>query len=486
MWILFGIVYITCFLFLFLKKSKLFFNPVFWMVASATLVIGLYFSSGFEYVHPLKVSGLLYYLLIIGCFYLGFVSSKRIDVGRKKFLLKNHNVEKEKKGILAKANVCVWLDRRVSLLRKSISYNKLLSPIYKKMTSVTSQADYNSFFRGMNISVYFLVSIVGVLVFCIDFFIHNSLSSGDLHTEAVISTIGILGKICLLLGIVVWLCELAYSIQSNKQISWVGCLGAIIYFIPAVITSGRQTFIIFIIATISIFVYSLNVQKEYKYIKQFILIGIIAICLIVMFCVFVAITRQSVSNKAELFESMFNCKIPDDTERLFLKMGALGMFFCEIVSYYSHELPMFQVFFDNWDCYPMLGASQFQLISRNINPDSMFSYDTMWENLDIMSAEAGIYSHVWRTISADCIIDYGRVGGLIFMVILGFLAGWTYKKVIESNQMNYQILLSMINSGAFFSMQFSPLVEEYWYFPMMWIVIALPILNRVIKGVIKK
>lgn len=431
MWIVFGIAYLALILFCVYKKSKLFYHPVFWMTMAAVLVIGMYYSSGYVYNHPLKMSGLLYYLGVVGCFATGFFVSQK----------------------------------------------------WKKPTP---KADYNNFYLKMNKSIYFWITLVGAVVFLVDFFVHNSLASSDLHTNAVNSTIGILGKICLLFGIVVWLGEVAAAIQSDQKISIVGYISAAMYFIPAVLTSGRQSFIIFIIATVAIVFYSLNVNRNYQYLKHYLLIGMAVVGMMLTFCLYVAITRQSVGNKAELFEKMFNCSIPDNTEKIFIGMGAFGMLFCEIVSYYSHELPMFQVFLDHWDGYPMLGASQFQLISRNINQDSIYSFSAMWDKLDALSEQANVYSHVWRTISANCIIDYGIVGGLIFMIILGMLSGRVYAKVMADHSMNNQIMLAMVNSGAFFSMQFSPLVEGYWYFPMMWLLFAIPIMNYVLKGVIKK
>jgi hypothetical protein len=231
--------------------------------------------------------------------------------------------------------------------------------------------------------------------------------------------------------------------------------------------------------------YALNMKKDYRYLKYYLLLGVVAVGFMVAFCVYVATNREVVANKAALFEKMFNCVIPENTQKVFMGMGAIGMLFCEIVSYYSHELPMFQVFLDGWDSYPMLGASQFQLISTNIDQASKYSFSTMWEKLNYLSDEVSVYGHVWRTMSANCIIDFGIIGGLIFMVVLGILAGRVYAKAVENNSMKHQVMLAMINSGAFFSMQFSPLAEGYWYFPMLWLLFAIPVMNYVIKAIIK-
>lgn len=491
MWIVFGIIYIAIFVFLLCKKSKCFYNPVFWMTMSAVFVIGMYYTSGYAYKYPLRASGLLYYLGVIICFVIGYFGAQKFKlIGQGGLFSAQCNVLAEKTKAISnkvqETKCWKYLTDKFDFLIEKISGIKLYKYVSAKMSFVTEKKEFNRFYSGMNKRVYFLIAFVGGTIFLIDFCVHNTLFSDDLHTGAVMSSIGVLGKICLLLGIIIWLCDLADSVQNNKGLSVAGCCAAIMYFIPALLTSGRQSFILFIVATVAMFMYSLNVNKEYRYLKHFMLCGIIGVGLIVVFCVFVAITRQSVNNKAALFESMFNCVIPEATEKLFLGMGAVGMFFCEIISYYSHELPMFQVFLDNWDSYPMLGASQFQLISQNINQDSAYSFTTMWEKLDLMSENADVYSHVWRTISANCIIDYGIIGGLIFMVILGYLAGRVYKNVMENNRLNNQVMLAMVNAGAFFSMQFSPIVEGYWYFPILWLLIGLPVVNFVVKGVIKK
>lgn len=491
MWIIFGVIYIAFMMFLVCKKSKLLYNPAFWMIMAAVLIIGMYYTSGYVYNYPLRVSGLLYYLGVVSCFCVGFFfvvkgKSARSCSSTMKTVQLGLRIKEKIYNSVTKSKVYEWMRNKIYCVSNKLMRTKIYKYVYSKMYWVIENDGYNTFYGKMNRSIYFLITLIGAVVFLVDFFMHNSLASDNLHTGAVNSSIGVLGKICLLFGIVVWLGEVASSIQSNKKISLVGYISAGMYFIPAVLTSGRQSFIIFIVATISIVFYSLNVQKEYRYLKRYVLIGAIGVCAMMVFCVFVATTRQSVSNKAALFEYMFNCVIPEKTESLFLGMGAIGMLFCEIVSYYSHELPMFQVFFDNWNYQPMLGINQIPLISQNINQDSIYSYSTMWENLDRMSEQANVYSHVWRTMSANCITDFGRVGGLLFMIVLGVIVGVVYKSVLANNSMKNQIILAMMNAGAFFSMQFSPLVEGYWYFPMIWLLVAIPIMNYVIKGVIKK
>ncbi len=482
MWLIFLMVYVVSFLLLMWKKPKFFFNPVFWMVEAGVWVIGMYYTSGFVYNYPLRWNGLLYYLLVIILFCVGFFVGKKykIRIRNNKNVSKNCAVVTGIQNKIAANRYYKGISEKVKKTVEIVMEQKFVSTVCQELRQAKDM------FVVMNKKIYSLIVFLGAIIFLVDFMIRNIGNTQSLHTEAVLSKVGVLAKICLLLGIVVWLGELAYAVQNNKKPSIVGCLAAISYFIPALLTSGRQSFLIFIIATLAIFMYSLNQQKQYKYLKQLIFLGIAAVFVIVGFSVFVAMTRQVVYNKANLFERMFNCSIPEQTKKIFSLMGPIGMLLCEVISYYSHELPMFQVFLDNWNSAPMLGTSQFPLISTNISQNSMFSHTAMWDKLNIMSEEANVYAHVWRTISADCIIDFGIIGGLIFMLFLGWIAGCIYRKTLENNTMKNQILLAMVNSGVFFSMQFSPLAEGYWYFPMLWLVVALPIINSIVKGIIRK
>ena len=426
-----------------IKQKKLMTNPVFWLGSAWIFVTGLYYTSGYVYEYPLKASGLLYFWGTFVAFAIGFAIALYVKLKCEK-----------------------------------------VTALTEKYIPAKPQEEIEARMKKMNNSIHFLIIFAGFALFVIDFFIHNSLlNSENLHTEVQASAFGTLGKCILLGGLILWLYGCVYAIRHNEKPHITSCIAAVLYLSPAVLTSGRQSMFVIAIATISVLMFALHQNKKYKYIRLFYISLIAVAFLLVAYCVYVAIARQEISNKAALFEYMFQCDISDKTANLMEKTGPLKSFFLEIVSYYSHELPMFQVLFDHWDGTLFLGSSQFQLISRNLPASSFFYFDNVWAQIEEISASVGAYSHVWRTMAGNCVMDFGRVGGLFFMAILGFISGKVYKKAHTTQRAFYIVFLSMVNAACFFSLQFSPFAEGFWYFPMCWLLLGFPIFDFVFEKV---
>lgn len=414
------------------ERPKLILNPVFWMGIGWALLIGLYYTCGYAYDYPLKWTGLLYFcaIYVAFCFSFSFACKHCFVIGKPR--------------------------------RNRYEYRD----------------SYEDFWHQMNKKIYFAISLVGVLLFAFDFFRLNSVGiSMALHTESTISFIGVIGKIAAYAGIIVWLFEVSYSIVSNKKISIIAYLGAAFYMLPGILTSGRQSILILLVSTVTVFIYGFYINRQYKYKKSLVFVAFIIVSILMIYAIAVASGRTVISNKAALFEYMFSCEISSETLTLLEKTGPFKVFFLEIISYYSHELPMFQLILDKWDAGLFLGMSQFQLISQNLPSSFHLSYANISSHIQSICDSAGVYSHTWRSIAGNCIIDFGIIGGLLFMTICGYVAGRAY--VYATNRMETKdvVLLSLLNAGAMFSIQFSPFCEVSWYYPLIWLLIVFPMIN---------
>lgn len=437
MFIIFLAIWCAIILFSYLRKKSLIFEPVFWFGMGWLLVTGLYFTSGFEYANAVKWPVLVYFWLYFLVFALGFRTGKVL-----KFVF------------------------------HSVSYSSLEKRTNRNKRIRISRRGYRIYMLGL---------VLGFIMYILDFLMNNRLFAVGLHTGAQLSKIGVIGSIITTLGLVLWLQECAYAIINDKKIGLYGVVSACIYIMPGLLTSGRQCMIILLVSTFTVVTHGLYVNRRYKYKKIIIGAVIVLAVLLLLFCTIVAIFREDISDKEALFEYMFKCDISESTRTTLEKCGIFKMLILEIIAYYSHELPMFQLLMDKWGGEIFLGSSQFQLISQNLPESSFFHYSNVWDHIQCIWDANGSYSHVWRTMAGSCMIDFGTIGGLVFMFICGVLAGQIYKKARQRMDAYDVVMLSILNAGAIFSMQFSPFAEGFWYFPIIWLMI-LPFINRFLSN----
>lgn len=431
--LIFFTIWFLIFFILFRRKSNYIYNPIIWLLMGWSLVFGLYFFSGIDYEYKLSLEAGAYFWAIFVSTFIGFKLSKKFGITLGK------------------------------------SKRKRIVPKINEFTSSTYK-------------LYIGLSFAGGLFALLDILRLNSLSF-DLHTSLNISGIGNIGILLSSIGLVMWLYECVRAITNNLRFRMSAFLGLGSYLLPGILTSGRQSSLIAVVSTIIILFYSFSRVKKYKYsiyIKA--PVGIVAI-LLFLYTTVVSASRTAVSSKVALFEYMYACKLTDATANLLNYLGVFKTFVMEILFYYSHELSMFEVFWRYYDGPCFWGFSNLQLLSRNIMiEDNISIYDKIWIYLNALSNKAGVYGHVWRTASANCILDFGKVGGLIFALIIGYLLGRYYKKSIREKTVYHTVGLSLFCAGMFFAMQFSPICEAYWVYPIFWWLL-LPFAERMLlKG----
>lgn len=435
MWLLFYSILAVYIIVKLKKNKKAFYNPTFWMFLGWTFLTGTYYTSGIHYNNPLKITGLAYFWAVFIAYALGS------HLGH----------------LLVLRKTTVYSDRDLFTNTETEPFD------FDRLADKTDK-------------LYFFVTLSGLIVFLIDFTLHNGLfsvaSSLDLHVSSQTSMIGTIGKIITFLGLVIWLREVSYSIINNKKLRFISYWSMMAYMIPGILTAGRQSFLILVVSSVTVFIYSLCQNPQYAYKSSFKRIGFVLILFVLAFSVFIALNRQQgVTNRIALLEYMANSRFSSDTLSLLKMTGPFENFFLEILHYYSHELPFFQIVFDNWEGPLALGAAQFQLISQNVPESSFFSYKALWSSIERLSAMTGTYSHSWRTIAGSVVFDFGFIGGIIFIIFLGVISGNIHKKSLNQRDPYKISMLGLVCAGAFFSIQFSPIGEVAWYYPVIWLLI---------------
>lgn len=430
-----GIVYIIVLIllfYLFLKKRQRYiYNPVIWMLVGWCLIFGLYYTSGITYKYEVTLETGTYFWSVFLCVLLGFSISKKVrfGFGRKEGITR----------IVPKVNI---IPRKI----------------------------YNLFAT---------FSILGVILCLFDIVRLNSISVA-LHTDMVISGIGNIGILLSSIGLILWLYECMYAIQENIPLRVSSIICAFCYLFPALLLSGRQSILILVVSSVVTFAYSFSITKKYKYKRYIVIPGAIAGSLLFMYITFISSSRTIVANKIALFNYMYSSNMSLATEQMLNKLGIFRSFTLEILYYYSHELPMLQVVFDYYNGPRFWGMAQLSLLARNIPAGNGETLQTLLSKyIESMSNQAGVYSHVWRSATSSFFIDYGFIGGLIFAFFIGFIVGLYYKKCLREKTIYNYVGLSIICAGMFFMLQYSPLSEGYWIYPLFWW-IALPFIQKLL------
>lgn len=423
-WLLVSYIYIK-------KNTERIYSPIVWLLIGWSFSFGLYLFSGITYYYKLSLEAGLYYWGVCFAVIVGFRFSK-------KFHLK-------------------------------IGYNRK-GRLIPKLNTLTRKS-YRLYASGV---------ILGSLMVVIDILRLNTISF-NLHSSINISGIGNIGILMSSLGLILWLYECVYAIKNNVKFRPVAIICTIAYLIPALITSGRQSILIMTISSFIVLFYCFSKWPNYKYKKYIYGPIILAVVGLFVYTTLISASRTAVSNKIELFNFMYKSSVSEETTDLLDKMGPFRTIIMEILFYYSHELSMFQILFSSYDGPLFYGMSQLSLVARNIPAGGgMTISDLLWTYYDSMSDKAGVYAHVWRSAAGNCLVDFGVIGGLIFALVIGYVVGTFYKKSRRNDSAYSTVGLALICAGMLFAMQFSPICEAYWIYPMIWWLI-LPFIEKILK-----
>lgn len=424
MLVLFIVVYLLVALFFIFHKSKKFIiNPLFWLGITWGLIFGLYLSSGISYPERIPIYVYIY-----------LISSGLVFI------------------------IAFYFGKRVIIFTKSTKSNQLIK-------------------KKHNTNMYFFISLTGLAMWLVDVLIHNDINIGYRIENYNITSVGSMGAIFLYASLIVWLYELSYTLRYNTKIKITMILSAIIYILPSIITAGRQALLIFSFATLIVIVYSFNIKISKKLKKRLILLMIFVISGFVVYNMFISSTRYKVDNKVALFEYMLQSNTSQETINFVNSMGVLADVTLDVIYYYSHELPSFSLFFENYNEKPLLGIFQFHYIGRRIASITNIASDSPWVQIENYSYYYGINAHTWRTAIASFIIDYGKTGAFLFVFLLGLLSGNIYSMFLKNKSIYKLLLVTFVCVGMVFTIQYSPFSEISWVYPLFWLIL-LPVLER--------
>ena len=318
------------------------------------------------------------------------------------------------------------------------------------------------------------LSIFGSLLYVYDILSSNEVFFGLRIIELKTSIVGVLGNVLASLGLIVWLTSFYNNRIENTRIPLYSYLSILAYIAGGLVSAGRQAIIILSISSLIMFVWTSYRIKEIKLVKnRKAPIGMIVfLFLFASYFLFISAFRTKIfdiDNKMNMFEREFNASISEKNKVQIRNINPLSDIYVESIFYYSHQLRRLDLTFEHYDYVPLFGLGQLSYVERRLQWLIGKQRDISWKKMDEAIQFKGNFGlHSWGTFIVNYIVDFGRFGALIACFLTGIVYGRSYSRlsrhVNKENVTHHIILLS----GVVFSIQFSPLIELIWFFPLLF------------------
>lgn len=340
----------------------------------------------------------------------------------------------------------------------------------------------------LDIKILRILSIVGAILITIDIIRLNGISMGLRYENFNISYIGVIGSFLTPLGLICWLYDLyAYKILGEK-INIISFISLLSYLITAFLTAGRQTIMISLVASIMVNIsYKKAVKKRIGH-KLKIGIYIFSLGLVILsYLIGVSENRAQVDNKYELFVHMFKGQMKYEMLESVYNLGPIGEVVVDGLYYYSHSLRYFSLMYEDYESKPTWGMNQFPYISRRIN--QFIPTDSLIQSANTTNQILygnGLSKYGWKTAFHSSIVDFGKIGTLIFSIVLGIGCGKNLRSIEQEKKWFNVIFHALACTGIIFTIQYSPFSETSWAYVLYWLIIIRIIEKSRIRIVLRR
>lgn len=410
---------------LYKKGRSILVNDVFWLIASWSLMLGIYLFSGINYYYKASLNDFLYII----AFFVLYLLGRYVGLHSK-----NRNNYKPH--------------------RVRVSDNVLL-----------------------------ILTIFGAVLRIFDVVRLNGFLNID-RFNVRSSFIGILGSLFSPIGLPLFFLIAIKAKKKGKRIPIKAFIALIMYVLPVILLSGRLNlmFALFAIIIVLFAVESRNVnltnlnekkmpRKRRRIVTILVGLGIFA---------FLAYSNSIISNRFSSLDRLFlasglNDSFTLDETSLFFysKFGVFGALVFQILNYYSAQFKNIALIIDNFRGPYSLGLMQIPYIARRT---SIFRdiVDRTNDSLLIATSQGsrgftGVGS-TWVTVVGNMVIDFGLLGGLLVIFIIGILIGRKRAVYLRNSESSYEFIIqAMLCICMFFTIQLSPFFESSLVYGFIWI-----------------
>ena len=415
----------TVFLFVFIfvnllliKKTKLtiFCNEIFWLCTIWIMCLGTYITSGISYAgYGLSVYSVSFLLFCLMAFIVG-----------------------RKKGLNTKVKVFS------SVLPKTIVSMKAL-----------------------------LLGLLGAFMYIFDYLRLNGLAflAFDIggKQEVELSLLGTIGCLLLPLLLVQGLAIFVESLIKKNTFSFKALGILIFYTLPAALQGGRESILFILIGILSLYGYKATLKQKNIYLPIslkrknnkkiwnyiFLTLGV----LFLGFSIYMISTVRFAESDISYF--LYMNDVPEDVVVQGEKWGTISFLYFNFLSYFSHQIPFLDLTLQEYEGPYFLGMYEFNIISRRL-PDFLgLDYVLVFRSINKMLVEhnATMLQGEWNTVLGSFICDFGRLGAIFACYVIGNVLGKIRKKMVNSYDMRYAVLVSLLCLSAFSTVQLGPFFQ---------------------------
>ena len=118
---------------------------------------------------------------------------------------------------------------------------------------------------------------------------------------------------------------------------------------------------------------------------------------------------------------------------------------------------------------PLFGLGQLSYVERRLQWLFGKQREISWKKMKVAVEDKGHFGlHTWGTFIVNYIVDFGRFGTLIACFLTGIIYGRSYRRLMRRINVENIIHHIILLAGVVFSIQFSPLKELIWTFPLVF------------------
>jgi len=171
-----------------------------------------------------------------------------------------------------------------------------------------------------------------------------------------------------------------------------------------------------------------------------------------------------------MYEYFMATDFPDSIIKQSEMLGYFGKIYLNIIVYFSHQLSKLEIVFKYYDGPYLLGLYQLNIISRRLPLSWGLDYRlvsiskrSILESIGQMGLASG-----WDTIWGSLISDFGRIGSIVVVAILGLIVGKNRKKFNNNKTVAYLVTQSLICVGIYSTVQIGPFFDIGWLYAVIW------------------
>lgn len=331
-----------------------------------------------------------------------------------------------------------------------------------------NRSSYSKILSLNNLKKYEFIGYLGIILFLIDFLRLNSLGS---ITKASynISIIGSIGILLIPVLLVLGLYYLTYNLIAKQKISIKAIFMLILYTVPCIINSGRESILYILIGVCVVYAY----YSDFKDKRIFTFKSLKTRILFVVGCSIGILTIINISfsryTSTEVNTYLNTHYVPVNIQEEAKSLGHFEFLYYNILSYFDNQIPFLEFVFKEYKGPYMFGMYELNIVSRRLPKVLELDYRLVMQQLKKLFMINGVnFSGSWQTVLGSLIFDFGRIGTPIVCAIIGYIVGIGRRRFEQEKSINFFVLITLFCVSSISNVQLGPFYSTFVYGSFIW------------------